>query len=60
MDLPISNRSFTWANNQENLILATIDHIFVSTEWDSTFPLSLVRAIPKSGSDHTPVIIEFG
>jgi hypothetical protein len=60
IDLPISNRSFTWANNQENLILATLDHIFVSTDWDSKFPLSLVRAIPNSGGDHTPLIIEFG
>jgi hypothetical protein len=60
IDLPISNRSFTWANNQENLILATLDHIFASTEWDRQYPLSLVRAIPKSGSDHTPLLIEFG
>jgi hypothetical protein len=51
IDLPISNRSFTWANNQDNLILATLDHIIASTEWDRQYPLSLVRAIPKSGSD---------
>jgi exonuclease III len=60
LDLPISNRSFTWSNNQENLILATLDHMFASTDWDSHYPLSLVRAIPKSGSDHTPLLIEFG
>jgi hypothetical protein len=60
LDLPVSNRSFTWANNQENLILATLDHVFASTDWDIKFPLSLVREIPKSGSDLTPLIIEFG
>jgi hypothetical protein len=60
LDLPISNRCFTWANNQENLIHATLDHVFASTDWDSKFPLSLVRAISKSGSDHTALLIEFG
>jgi hypothetical protein len=27
-----TNRKFTWANNQRNLILAKLDRVFVSTE----------------------------
>jgi hypothetical protein len=33
-----SNRKFTWANNQRNLILAKLDRIFISTEWEAAFP----------------------
>jgi hypothetical protein len=41
------NRKFTWANNQKNLILAKVDRIFKSTDWEATFPLVGVRGLAK-------------
>ena len=32
LEIRLSNRRFTWANNQENLIMSTIDRIFCNTE----------------------------
>lgn len=38
LELNPHNKRYTWTNNQENLIMAKIDRIFVSTDWDATFP----------------------
>lgn len=60
MEIKPANRSFTWANNQENRIMARLDRIFVSTDWDKLFPLAMVKALCKEGSDHTPLVIDLG
>jgi hypothetical protein len=52
--------AFTWANNQENLIMSRIDRIFCTTEFEEKFPLAHARALPGVGSDHTPIIWESG
>jgi endonuclease/exonuclease/phosphatase family metal-dependent hydrolase len=55
-----SNRKYTWSNNQMNPILAKLDRIFVSTEWELAFPLARVAALPKGISDHTPLLLDAG
>lgn len=60
IELKPGNRDFTWTNNQDNLIHARIDRIFVTTEWDSAYPLSRVKALDKGNSDHTPLFIDLG
>jgi hypothetical protein len=58
IELNPSNRKFTWSNNQDNLILAKLDRIFVSTNFDRMFPLSRVLALAAKGvSDHNPFSI---
>jgi endonuclease/exonuclease/phosphatase family metal-dependent hydrolase len=54
------NKAFTWTNNQENLIMAKIDRIFVTTEWESVFPLVRVKALERPPSDHNPLLINSG
>ena len=54
LEIPISNRSFTWSNNQSNPIFAILDRVFTSVDWDMHFPLSTLTALPRVGSDHTP------
>jgi hypothetical protein len=54
------NRKFTWANNQKNLMMAKLDRIFISTEWEKSFPLVRVLCLPKSISDHTPLLVDSG
>jgi hypothetical protein len=49
-----TNRKFTWANNQRNLVLARLNKVFVSTDWGLFFPLARVVCLDKGVSDHTP------
>lgn len=60
MEINIANRSFTWSNNQDNPIFAAIDRVFVSLTWDSHYPMSILTALPRIGSDHTPLILDTG
>jgi endonuclease/exonuclease/phosphatase family metal-dependent hydrolase len=54
-----SSRKFSWANNQDNLVMALLDIVFVSTCWDS-FPPSSVSSKARLGSDHAPLIMDIG
>ena len=45
VELNPSNKLFTWTNNQVNPILAKIDRIFVTTDWEAVFPLARVKAL---------------
>ncbi len=57
IDLPITNQNFMWSNMQCNPTLAKLDRFLISTEWDQTFPLSNVVALPRITSDHTPLLL---
>jgi hypothetical protein len=37
-----------------------IDRIFVSTEWESAFPLASVKALERLPSDHNPLLLNSG
>lgn len=60
LEVKLSGRKFTWANNQADLIMSTIDRIFCSTEFEAMFPLGAAQALPRLGSDHTPILWESG
>jgi hypothetical protein len=60
IEIGLTGRSFTWSNNQENRIMSKIDRIFVSTEFEALFPLASARALPRIGSDHTPIVWDAG
>jgi hypothetical protein len=60
IELNPPNRKFTWSNNQENAVLAKLDRILISTDWEATFPLVRVLALPKGTSDHNPLLIDSG
>jgi hypothetical protein len=34
--------------------------VLASVEWENKFPLVLVRALARTGSDHTPLLIDSG
>jgi hypothetical protein len=40
IELKDPNRSFSWTNNQENPILAKLDRVLISVEWDSNYPFA--------------------
>ena len=60
LEIKLSSRKYTWANNQVDLIMSTIDRVFCSTELDSMFPLASISARPRCGSDHTPSLWDSG
>jgi hypothetical protein len=35
--------------------MAVLDIVLASVEWESKFPLSSMRLLPKSVSDHNPL-----
>ena len=37
--------------------MATIDRVFMSTDWASEFPGVHLKALPRLGSDHTPLVL---
>lgn len=60
LELHVLGRKFTWANNQDNLVMSLIDKMFVSTEFEQKFPLATFTALPKNPSDDTPIIWDSG
>jgi hypothetical protein len=40
-------RYFSWSNNQESPIMATLDRILVSTNWEVKYPLVRVNMLPR-------------
>jgi hypothetical protein len=60
IELNPSNRKYNWSNNQIIPILAKLDRVFASTEWERAFPLVRVSALPKEISDNTPLLVDFG
>lgn len=56
LEIKLGNRQFTWANNQVDLVMSTIDRVFCSTDMDRIFPLDTIQALPRLGSDHTPIL----
>ena len=60
LELKNSSRSYTWFNNQDAPIMATLDRVLVNTVFDQKYPLSNVLVASRAGSDHVPLIINFG
>lgn len=60
LEIKLCSRKYTWANNQEDLIMSTIDRLFCNTELDCLFPLSSCLDLHRCGSDHTPIVWDSG
>jgi exonuclease III len=58
VELHAGNIDFTWSNRQDRPILAKIDRIFVTTDWDQTFPLARVKGLYRFPSDHNPRLVD--
>ena len=60
MEFKNPTRSYTWTNGQEQPIMAALDKIFCSTNFESNFPLTNVEAVSRAGSDHVPLVLDLG
>jgi endonuclease/exonuclease/phosphatase family metal-dependent hydrolase len=54
-DLYLHGRRFTWSNEREVPTLTRIDRDFASVDWDLMHPVSVLRAMSSSVSDHAPI-----
>jgi exonuclease III len=59
-EIALSGRQFTWANRRETPTYEKLDIFLASVEWEQKFPLVSVRALTRSGSDHTPLLLDSG
>nr|AAR01724.1 hypothetical protein [Oryza sativa Japonica Group] len=57
MELQMSGRNFTWANNLANPTYEKLDRVLMSTEWEHNFPLASVVALNRDISNHTPLLL---
>jgi endonuclease/exonuclease/phosphatase family metal-dependent hydrolase len=60
MELQMSGRKYTWANNLATPTFEKLDRILITIEWEEKFPLSLVHALTREVSDHTPLLLNSG
>lgn len=49
-----------WTNNQENLVMAKIVRLLVTTDWEQAFPLTRGKALDRVPSDHNPLLLDAG
>ena len=54
------SRTYTWTNNQEQPIMAVLDRILASTNFEAHYPMANVKSTSRLGSDHVPLIINLG
>jgi hypothetical protein len=59
-EIVLSGRQYTWANRWDNPTCEKLDRILVRVEMEQKFPLLNVRALSRTGSDHTPLLLDFG
>jgi hypothetical protein len=57
-EIALFGRQFTWASRRETPTFEKLDRILASVEWENKFSLVMVRALTRTGSDHTPLLID--
>jgi exonuclease III len=51
---------YTWTNKRMNPIMANLDRILISIDWEAKFPLCFAWSKTRVGSDHWPVFLDYG
>ena len=59
-EIDLSGRQYTWASRRSDPTYEKLDRFLMSTEWEQKFPLVTVRALTRTVSDHTPLLLESG
>ncbi|KAK1283076.1 hypothetical protein QJS10_CPB21g01093 [Acorus calamus] len=60
IDIPLPNQRFTWSNLRERPACARLDRVFVDESWEEVYPWSSLKALPRIGSNHNPLIFVGG
>uniref|UniRef100_A0A0E0D6M1 Uncharacterized protein n=1 Tax=Oryza meridionalis TaxID=40149 RepID=A0A0E0D6M1_9ORYZ len=57
LELPLLDRLFTWTNKRDSPVLARLDRAFINIEWNNSFPMSNLKSLTRTTSDHVPLIV---
>lgn len=50
--------AYTWTNKQSSPIMAILDRVFISVDWEEHFSLATARSLTRVGADHNPLLVE--
>ena len=56
-EIEMVGRQFTWANDLNPPTFEKLDRVLMSPEWELKFPNVSVKALDRSRSDHTPLLL---
>jgi hypothetical protein len=56
-EIVMNGGKFTWSNNQMNPTLEKLDRVLMNNDWETIYPLTTLRKIPRLMSDHNPLML---
>ena len=59
-EIKLSGRQYTWASRRDTPTFEKLDRVLATVDWEQKFPLVTVRALSRTESDHTPLLIDSG
>lgn len=60
VEIPLKGRKFTWSNMQDAPLLEKLDWCFTSEAWTLSYPSTFATPLPRTTSDHVPIMIKIG
>ena len=60
IDLPLTGGNYTWSSNPTRPAMSRLDRFLVSPEWDGLFASSVQSTLPRTLSDHFPILLDCG
>ncbi|XP_058101914.1 uncharacterized protein LOC131246067 [Magnolia sinica] len=57
VDLPLLGAKYTWSNGRRSPIQYRLDRFLVSPDWLEAFPSILQTTLPRTTSDHCPLLL---
>jgi exonuclease III len=58
LELDLTDRAFTWSNEQANPTMTRIDIFFATTEWHDLYPAADLLSMCTMTSDHCPLLMQ--
>ncbi|KAK1293019.1 hypothetical protein QJS10_CPB17g00832 [Acorus calamus] len=57
LDLPLANHAYTWSNMRADPTLVRLDRVLICPDWEERFPLCSASGLPRTTSDHCPILL---
>jgi hypothetical protein len=58
LELDLTDRAFTWSNEQVDPTMTRIDRFFATTEWHDLYPSADLHSMCTMTSDHCPLLMQ--